>query len=124
MTIKRFIINKTDKTLSLQVDLAKDNTQVECYILSFEYLRISAPSVKNKKNKTVISHKKQVELLAIEPVAKHGYRFIFNDQHSAIYSDDYLQELITEHDFRWQTYLDELKSSGYSREAIITIKQV
>lgn len=121
MTIKRFIINKTDKTLSLQVELAKDNTQVECYILSFEYLRISLPSVKNK---TVISHKKQVELLAIEPVAKHGYRFLFDDQHSAIYSDDYLQELITEHDFRWQAYLDELKGSGHSREAMITIKQV
>ena len=124
MTIKRFIINKTDKTLSLQVGLSQVKDQVEWYLLSFEYLRISSPNAQSKKSQTVISHKKQVQLLAIEPVAKHGYRFIFDDQHSAIYSDDYLQNLITEHELRWPAYLDELKSSGHSREAMITIKEV
>jgi len=122
MTIKRFIINKTDKSLSLLVNLAK--TQEKSYLLSFEYLRISSPVSSAKKPQTVISHKKQVQLLAIESVAKHGYRLIFDDQHSAIFSDDYLQRLITEQTPRWQTYLDELKSSGHSREAMINIKQV
>jgi len=122
MTIKRFIINKTDKNLSLLVNLAK--TQEKSYLLSFEYLRISSPVSSAKKPQTVISHKKQVQLLAIESVAKHGYRLIFDDQHSAIFSDDYLQRLITEQTPRWQTYLDELKSSGHSREAMINIKQV
>jgi DUF971 family protein len=120
MAIKHFIINQADNNLSLLTDLAK----AKPCLLSFEYLRISSPTDTAKKAKTVISHKKQVQLLAIEPVAKHGYRFLFDDQHSAIYSDDYLQKLITEQEPRWQAYLDELNSSGHSREAMITIKQV
>ncbi len=126
MTVKHFIINKTDKTLSLQVDLnqVKIKTQAKCYLLSFEYLRISSPNANSKKPQAIISHKKQVQLLAIESVGKHGYRFIFDDQHSAIYSDDYLKKLITEQEVRWQAYLDELKFSGHSREAMIMIKEV
>jgi DUF971 family protein len=122
MTIKRFIINKADKTLSLLVKLT--TAQDELYLLPFEYLRISSPLGLSKKTKEVISHKKQVLLLTIEPVAKHGYRFIFDDQHSEIYSDDYLMTLVSEQDIRWQSYLDDLKSSGHSREAMIMIKEV
>jgi len=122
MTIQRFIINKTDNHLSLV--LTKANASSETCELPFEYLRISSPTISAKNSQTVISHKKQVQLLAIESVAKHGYRLIFDDQHSAIYSDNYLQQLIAEQDARWQVYIDELKASGHSREAMITIKQV
>lgn len=123
MTIKKFIINTVDKSLSVLADI--HNTKDKLSLLSFEYLRISSPNtVTNKQSPTIISHKKQVQLLAIEPVARHGYRFIFDDQHAAIYSDSYLQVLITEQSARWQTYLDDLKSSGHTREAMISIKQV
>ena len=63
-------------------------------------------------------------LSAIENVGKHGYRFIFDDLHSAIYSTEYLNLLIIEHEQRWQYYLTELKASGHSREAIINITQL
>ena len=122
MTIKHFIINKKEKNLSLirgQVE-----TKVDVSLLSFEYLRISTPEDNNGQIKAIISHKKQVQLLAIESVAKHGYRFLFDDQHSAIYSDYYLQTLIAEQTDRWQAYLDKLKSSGHSRDTIINIQQV
>ena len=122
MIISHFIIDKVERKLSLLVNLA--DAQAETYLLSFEYLRISSPNDAARKNQTIISHKKQVQLLAIEPVAKHGFRFIFDDQHNAIYSDDYLLSLIQEREARWQTYLDELMKSGHSREAMIAVKQV
>jgi len=122
MSIQRFIINKTDKNLSLII--AQTEAASETFVLPFEYLRISSPVSSTGKKQAVVSHKKQVQLLAIESVAKHGYRFLFDDQHSAIYSTDFLQKLIIEQEVRWQDYLSELKDSGHSREAMITIKQV
>ena len=81
-----------------------------------------------KKNKAgqiqVTSHKKNVLLISIESVAKHGYRLIFDDDHSAIYSEDFLQTLALEHEIRWENYLSDLKDSGHSREAMIDFKQL
>lgn len=119
MSIQRFMINKTDSNLSLVMTKAN-----ETFVLPFEYLRISSPINSAKKKAEVVSHKKQVQLLNIENVSKHGYRFIFDDQHSAIYSAEYLQTLITEQETRWQNYLDVLRDSGHSREAMIMFKQV
>jgi len=72
----------------------------------------------------VTSHKKNVLLTHIESVAKHGYRLIFDDGHSAIFSEEYIQTLALEYESRWKNYLDELKISGHSREAMIDIKQL
>tara|TARA_B110000467_G_C18330334_1_gene492543 strand:+ start:2537 stop:2896 length:360 start_codon:yes stop_codon:yes gene_type:complete len=119
MKIQRFVINTTDKSLSFILE--KNSSPMQSHQLSFEYLRISSPA---KKNQSVISHQKQVKLLAIENVAKHGYRLIFDDNHSAIYSEDYLLKLINEQESRWSAYLSELRDSGHSREAMIEIKQV
>lgn len=96
--------------------------------LSFEYLRISSPSNNKKKNKTgqiqVTSHKKNVVIINIESVAKHGYRLIFDDDHSAIYCDEYIHTLVLENESRWALYLNDLKESGHSREAMINFKQL
>ncbi|GAA0811590.1 DUF971 domain-containing protein [Colwellia sp. D2M02] len=119
MNIKRFTLNNENKILIIDFDNSSS------YQLPYEYLRISSPSVKNSKGvKELICHKKQVQLSAIECVAKHGYRLLFNDNHSAIYSAEYLLQLATEHDIRWQDYLAQLANSGHSREAMIEIKQV
>lgn len=123
MKISHLIIDNALHQLSIEFSAADISTAQ----LSFEYLRISSPAKSvNKPNAKhqVISHKKVVRLLAIENVAKHGYRFIFDDDHSAIYSAQYLQTLVVEHDNRWQNYLNQLKASGHSREAMIDIKQL
>ncbi|MFT7008517.1 MAG: DUF971 family protein [Colwellia sp.] len=117
MIITGFIINNTEKTLTL------NSIKSEAAQLSFEYLRVFTPTT-GKKQQALVSHKKSITLTAIENVGKHGYRFAFDDGHSAIYSSDYLELLINEQDQRWQHYLDELKASGHSREVMINITQL
>jgi DUF971 family protein len=123
MKIARFLIDNTlnNLTIEFSADVAIENIQ-----LSFEYLRISSPANSTKKSKTsqVTTHKKDVLLTNIESVAKHGYRFIFDDEHSAIYSEDYVQTLALEYKIRWQNYLNELETSGHSRETMINFKQL
>tara|TARA_R110001583_G_scaffold1152_7_gene9551 strand:- start:4315 stop:4674 length:360 start_codon:yes stop_codon:yes gene_type:complete len=119
MRIKSFIINTNKKSITINLS----NGDTAC--LGFEYLRVFTPkSNDSAKQQVLASHKKLVMLSAIENVGKHGYRFIFDDQHSAIYSTEYLNLLIIEHEQRWQYYLTELKASGHSREAIINITQL
>ena len=119
MQITKFIINHHKK--SLTVNLIKG----KAVCLHFEYLRVFTPAMNSSpKKQTLVTHKKSVNLLAIESVGKHGYRFIFDDQHSAIYTFEYLLILSKEYEQRWQHYLTELKASGHSREAIINITQL
>lgn len=117
MIINGFIINNTEKNLTINA------VNSEVAQLSFEYLRVFTPTTGNKQQ-ALVSHKKSITLTTIENVGKHGYRLTFDDQHSAIYSLEYLELLIKEHDHRWQHYLSELKASGHSREATINITQL
>lgn len=119
MNIKRFIINENKKNLSINF------VKSEVVYLSFEYLRVFTPTMNNSpKQQSLVTHKKNVSLSTIENVGKHGYRFIFDDQHSAIYSTEYIALLIKEYEQRWQQYLIDLKASGHSREAMINITQL
>ena len=117
MSITGFNINNTENNLTITFD----NSKVAQ--LSFEYLRVCPPAADNKQ-KALVAHKKSIMLSTIENVGKHGYRLVFDDQHSAIYSPDYLELLIKEHEQRWQHYLSELKDSGHSRETTINITQL
>ncbi|PKH85538.1 gamma-butyrobetaine hydroxylase-like domain-containing protein [Colwellia sp. Bg11-28] len=125
MKITRFIIDSALHNLTVEFSANENITSTQ---LSFEYLRISSDANSAKKNKAgqiqVTSHKKNVLLISIESVAKHGYRLIFDDEHSAIFSEEYLQTLALEYETRWQTYLSALKDSGHSREAMIDFKQL
>ena len=124
--ISRFILNKTASALSISFEKDKQSspTTIE---LSIEYLRVYAPT--DDKGKAIgeipkVYHKKQVQLLNIESVGKHGYRFIFDDGHSNIYNEDYLLTLATEYQQRWQRYLSSTSAVSNSREAMIEIKEV
>lgn len=119
MRIKQFTINTNKK--SITINFIHGDTAC----LDFEYLRVFSPNQqKSQKQQTLVTNKKLVLLLSIENVGKHGFRFIFDDQHSAIYTTDYLTLLISEYEQRWQQYLTELKASGHSREAMINITQL
>jgi len=119
MNINKLIICNNEQRLTVNFI----NGESAC--LSFEYLRVFTPHANNSaKQDALVTHKKSVTLSAIENVAKHGYRFVFDDQHSAIYSTEYLTLLINEHKQRWQHYLTELKASGHSREAMIDFTQL
>jgi len=119
MNIQSFLIGT--KTKSLTIDF--NNGESAC--LTFEYLRVYTPlSNKLTKQQSLITNKKGVVLTAIENLNKHGYRFIFDDQHNAIYSTEYIALLVKEHNTRWQHYLTKLMASGHSREAMINITQL
>ena len=119
MKIKKFIINDNEKNLTLNF------VKGEANYLSFEYLRVFTPTSNNSsKQQSLVTHKKDVMLIAIENIGKHGYRLVFDDQHSDIYSTEYLVLLMKEYEQRWQHYLMELKASGHSREAMINITQL
>jgi DUF971 family protein len=117
MNISAFTINNTENSLTIKF------SKGEAAQLSFEYLRVFTPLTGNKQQ-ALVTHKKAIKLATIENVGNHGYRLIFDDEHSAIYSPVYLELLINEYQQRWQHYLSELKASGHSREAIINITQL
>ena len=129
--IKRFVINNATASLSVSFgrteleDIEQQNG--EAIDLSFEYLRVFAPTTDKGQvagSAPKVYHKKQVRLLKIESVGKHGYRFIFDDQHSSIYNSDYLKTLGAEYQQRWQNYLQSTGSTVNSREASIEITEV
>lgn len=91
--------------------------------LSFEFLRVYSPLEKSK-TKGVVAHQKMVVLKAIEPVGKHGFRFVFDDGHSAIYPIELLKDFTLNKETLWKTYLKSLQESGQNREAMIAFKQV
>jgi len=113
--IKQFTLDHQKKQLI--IDWLNSNKPSQ---LSYEYLRVSAEQVKE----TPVSHKKQVKLLWVEPVGKHGFRFHFDDGFSIIYAIAFLQELVKSYPQRWPQYLAKLKQSGHSRETMIDIKQL
>jgi len=122
--IERFTLNNQKAELMIKFSANKLSSSKEV-ILSYGFIRVLSPQLTGgKQGKTLVCHKKQVLLSTIESVGKHGYRFIFDDQHSAIYSESYLEGLCQRHDELWQQYLDELKASGHSREAMITITEL
>lgn len=129
--ISRFVINNATANLSVLFDNATNDdiekANGEALELSFEYLRVFAPT--DDKGQAIslppkVYHKKQVQLLKIESVGKYGYRFIFDDNHSNIYSADYLKQLSAEHQLRWQHYLQNATTAVNSREATIEIKEL
>lgn len=119
MTIEKLIINNQEKNLTVAFNRGKTFT------LSFEYLRVFTSAKKVIKGQPeLICHKKAVLINAIEPVGKHGFRLLFDDEHNAIFSEEYLKELAINNDSYWQQYLSQLQQSGHSREAMINITQL
>ncbi|WDE11182.1 gamma-butyrobetaine hydroxylase-like domain-containing protein [Thalassomonas haliotis] len=138
MKVTRFTLAPDTATLTLDFIEYRDREQQ--YQLSFEYLRVFSPvkstPAKGKQAQGVsagevsgweiplIAHKKQVLLKKIEAVGKHGYRFIFDDQHKAIYSEAYLLGLCRQQQVLWPEYLNAMKNNKLTREANISITQL
>lgn len=116
--VTEFSIDK--KAKSLRVDLFSGQS----LNLSFEYLRVCSPAEAQAKNSQLVAHKKLVMLAIIESVGKHGYRFVFDDGHHAIYPADYLLNLAESYETRWTEYLQQIEQSPLSREPSINFKEV
>lgn len=91
------------------------------FTFSAEFLRVLSPSAEvqghSADQRVTVPGKKDVLVKAIEPIGNYAVRIVFNDGHdTGLYSWDYLHELGTFRDERWEEYLDELEQKGLSRD--------
>ena len=90
------------------------------YRLPAEYLRVFSPSAEvqgHGPGQDVLQvGKEDVAIDAIEPIGHYAIKLRFDDNHdTGIYSWDYLYELGTTYDQRWQAYLERLEAEGHKR---------
>ena len=91
------------------------------YDLSAEYLRVESPSAEVKGHgdspKKIVPGKQGITISALEPVGHYAVQITFADGHrTGIYTWEYLYELATTHDEKWQAYLNAIFKLGFSRE--------
>ena len=106
----------TDKrTLSVRFDdgVAHD--------LPAEMLRVLSPSAEvqghSPEQRQTIGGKRNVSILALEPVGNYAVKIVFSDGHNTgLFSWSYLRQLGDEHEARWSEYVNELASKGMSRD--------
>jgi DUF971 family protein len=122
--IEKFILNNSQSTLTCCFN---DTTQSS---LTYEYLRVFSPTeqkkTQSKKSPSTtpqVFHKKSVKIIAIEPLGKHGYRFVFDDNYSDVFSDNNLADLVKQHEQLWPEYELSLTSVN-SREESINFKAI
>ena len=120
MKIIQFTLSNQQQKLTLNFE---DNSQLSYH---FEYLRVFSPGETKPKNGSStpqVFHKKEVRLKNIEPLGRYGHRLIFNDQHSAIFSDNDFERLYKNYENNWQQYCESL-TNIHSREASINFTEI
>ena len=98
----------------------------ENYRLSCEYLRVYSPSAEVKGHgpgqEVLQTGKLKATITAIRPVGNYALQLVFNDGHdTGLYSWDYLYQLCTEREARWQDYLQRLQAAGANRDPDVQI---
>jgi len=89
--------------------------------LPAEYLRVSSPSAEvqghSPAERKIIGGKREVAILAVEPVGNYAVKLAFDDMHdTGLFGWEYLYDLGREYRNRWKTYLSELQENGLDRE--------
>lgn len=91
------------------------------FVFPAEYLRVESPSAEvqghGPSQRTTVPGRRQVGIMAIEPVGHYAVRLLFDDLHdTGIFSWDYLHQIGLEQDSRWRNYLAALAEKGLSRD--------
>jgi DUF971 family protein len=94
--------------------------------LPFELMRIYSPSAEVQGHgpgqEVLQTGKREVELVALEPVGNYAVKPVFSDGHeSGIYSWDYLYQLGREQDALWSAYQRRLQAAGVDRDAPMAV---
>lgn len=95
------------------------------YRLPFELLRVYSPSAEVQGHgpgqEVLQTGKRQVQVLAVEPVGHYAVRLSFSDGHdTGLYSWRYLRDLGERQDLLWNRYLERLREAGIDRDAPMT----
>ncbi len=90
--------------------------------IPFELMRVRSPSAEVQGHgpgqETVQSGKRQVDLIALEPVGNYAVQPTFSDGHSTgIFTWDYLYFLGSQQEQLWQEYEAQLQAAGVDRDA-------
>jgi DUF971 family protein len=96
-------------------------TDGQSFRLPFEFLRVYSPSAEVRGHgpgqEVLQVGKKDVEILAVEPVGAYAIQLKFSDGHdTGIYSWDLLYDYGTRQAKMWQHYLERLRAAGASRD--------
>ena len=88
---------------------------------SCEFLRVYSPSAEVRGHgpgqEVLQMGKKNVGILAIDPIGTYAVKFRFSDGHdTGIYSWDYLYDLGVNQEGLWNDYLSRMAAAGASRE--------
>lgn len=118
----------TQKAWPTEIRLAKDRKTLtvsfeggQTHDYPAEYLRVKSPSAEvqghSPADRQTVPGKINVQILSVEPIGNYAIRLTFDDMHSTgIFTWDYFVELAEHRQAYWQSYLDELKDKGLSRE--------
>jgi len=112
-------INLHQKSRILEIEY--DDGQV--FKLPCEYLRVYSPSAEvtghGPGQEVLQLNKEEVTIESIEPQGNYALKFIFDDKHdTGLYTWEYLYELGSTYDEKWQDYLERLKQAGHQRRDI------
>ena len=104
------------KSQVLEISFADGRT----FRLPAEFLRVYSPSAEVRGHgpgqEVLQTGKKDVQILAGEPVGSYALQFRFSDGHdTGIYSWDLLYDYGTRQDAMWQQYLARLKEASAER---------
>lgn len=94
----------------------------EVFKLPCEYLRVYSPSAEVKGHgpgqEVLQVGKEDINIVAVEPVGNYAVRLIYSDSHNTgLYSWDYLYQLGSERQKKWQDYLERLNDASVKRDA-------
>ncbi|MFN4263497.1 MAG: gamma-butyrobetaine hydroxylase-like domain-containing protein [Thioalkalivibrionaceae bacterium] len=94
----------------------------EHHELPCEFLRVYSPSAEvvghGPGQETLQTGKRDVEIVAIEPIGQYAVKLVFSDGHdTGLYSWDYLYRIGRDQDDLWAKYLERLAAAGASRDA-------
>ncbi|MCX7324020.1 MAG: DUF971 domain-containing protein [Hyphomicrobiales bacterium] len=108
-------LSKDRRTLSVSFESG------ERHDLTAEYLRVESPSAEVQGHgpgqKKTIAGKRNVEIIAVQPVGNYAVKLVFDDLHdTGIYGWDTLADMGRQHAVRWAAYLESLASVGMTRE--------
>ena len=89
--------------------------------LPAEYLRVESPSAEVQGHgpgqKTLVTGRRHVNIVAVEPVGHYAVRLVFDDLHdTGIYSWQVLAELGRHQETLWPAYLAAIEEAGLSRD--------
>jgi DUF971 family protein len=108
-------LKQAEKRLEIDFDDGRS------FSLPAELLRVESPSAEvqghGASQKQVVAGRREVGIIALEPVGNYAIRIKFDDLHdTGIFSWQYLRELGENQDRLWADYLKALEAKGLSRD--------